>query len=185
MAISIIAIGVIVARLIWPNIKLDSITLGLLIVAILPWFSALIESAKFPGGWEVKFRDVKSAGDRVVASSPPSTQAVALPKPSFLSIAETDPNLALVGLRIEIETRVRKLAERADLPIEGIPLTRLVDELGRRGVIDKNAQGGLRELIFAGNQAAHGATVERSAADWAIDVGPQILQALDEKLTGP
>jgi len=184
VAISVIAAGVIIARLIWPNIKLDSITLGLLIVAILPWFAALIESAKFPGGWEVKFRDVKSAGDKVVASAAPSAAVEQLPEPTFLNIAETDPNLALVGLRIEIERRVRRLAEQADIPTDRMPLTRVVNQLAERGIIGREAQEGLGDLIYAGNQAAHGARVERDVADWAILVGPQILQALDKKLNG-
>jgi hypothetical protein len=47
--ISIVALGVILARLVWPNLRLDAITLGLIIVAILPWLSTIIESAKFGG----------------------------------------------------------------------------------------------------------------------------------------
>ena len=42
-------------------LTIDAISLGLLIVALLPWASSLIESAKFPGGWEIKFRDLKKA----------------------------------------------------------------------------------------------------------------------------
>jgi len=46
----VIAFGLIVARFIWPNIQVDAITLGLIIVAILPWLTTIVESAKFPGG---------------------------------------------------------------------------------------------------------------------------------------
>jgi hypothetical protein len=51
--ISIIAIGTIFLRMLMPELKIDSITLTLMAMAILPWLSELIESAKFPGGWEV------------------------------------------------------------------------------------------------------------------------------------
>lgn len=57
-SISVIACSLLLVRIFWPELKVDSVTLGLLVVGVLPWFSNLIESAKFPGGWEVKFRDL-------------------------------------------------------------------------------------------------------------------------------
>ncbi len=53
------ALVIIAARIIWPSLLIDAITLGLLIVVILPWLSKLIESAKFPGGWELTFRRIQ------------------------------------------------------------------------------------------------------------------------------
>jgi hypothetical protein len=44
-------------------LNIDAITLGLLVVAVLPWFSDLLQSAKFPGGWEVNFREIKNKQD--------------------------------------------------------------------------------------------------------------------------
>lgn len=49
--ISLIALALIATHVIWPQLTVDAITLGLLVVAILPWLSTLIECAKFPGGW--------------------------------------------------------------------------------------------------------------------------------------
>jgi len=50
------AIALLIIRLILPSVQIDSVTIGLLIVAILPWLPSLLESAKLPGGWELKFR---------------------------------------------------------------------------------------------------------------------------------
>jgi predicted ester cyclase len=36
------------------------IVMGLLIVAILPWLSNFLQSAKFPGGWELEFRSIRA-----------------------------------------------------------------------------------------------------------------------------
>jgi hypothetical protein len=69
--ITVVALGVIVLRIYYPDVRIDAVTFGLFVVAILPWLSELIESAKFPGGWEVKFRDVREAGAKVTSSSPP------------------------------------------------------------------------------------------------------------------
>jgi hypothetical protein len=41
------------------RLQFDSVTLGLLLFAALPWLPALIKSAKLPGGLEFEFREVK------------------------------------------------------------------------------------------------------------------------------
>lgn len=45
-------------------VKLDAIGLGLVALAVLPWLSPIVESAKLPGGWEVKFREVEREQER-------------------------------------------------------------------------------------------------------------------------
>lgn len=183
VTISGIACFLLPVRIFWPELKVDSVTLGLLVVGVLPWLSNLIESAKFPGGWEVKFRDLEVAGREITktvstATLAPTTAPPDEPSPSYLKIASDDPNLALVGLRIEIETRLRELAE-----INGIsgnlPLSRMLRELRPHNVIIQEIEKALYQLIQAGNRAAHGARVDRDASSWAIDSGPEILAVLD------
>lgn len=100
---------------------------------------------------------------------------------AFLAIADHDPNLALVGLRIEIEKRLRALASKYDVkPDQSIGL--LLNLLHDRAVLDSKSAAGLEELIKAGNRAAHGATVESEVASWAFETGPQILRLLDLRL---
>lgn len=182
--ITMVACFLIFLRIFLPELKVDSITLALLVVAVLPWLSSLIESAKFPGGWEVRFRDLQAAGNEIIETAPPATTAptTAPPddetKPSYLKIVGEDPNLALVGLRIEIETRMRKLAEAYDIP-ENLPLSRILSRLRSQNIVLRGLENALYQLIRAGNRAAHGARVEEDAAFWAIDVGPEILNALD------
>jgi hypothetical protein len=94
-------------------------------------------------------------------------------------IAQTDPNLALVGLRIEIERRIRTLAQRHDLK-ETKVLSQMLRELRFRNILTGDVAGGLSELIHAGNMAAHGADVTGNVASWAIETGPVILGQLDE-----
>lgn len=187
-AISIGAVAAIAVRIAFPEVKIDLITLGLMIIGVLPWLSELIESAKFPGGWEVKFRDLREAGEKVTSSSEPSPTPThkappASPtKPSYVSVADQDPNLALVGLRIEIEQRIRQLSEQHGLPMNRVSLAKLIRELTRRDVIPYSVASGLEDLVAAGNQAAHGASVDPRIADWAFTDGPEILAALDALL---
>ena len=183
VTISGIACFLLLVRIFWPELKVDSVTLGLLVVGVLPWLSNLIESAKFPGGWEVKFRDLEIAGREITKTVSPLTLAQSVapleePRPSYLKTASDDPNLALVGLRIDIETRLRKLAE-----INGIsgnlPLGRMLRELRPHNAMIQEIEKALYQLIQAGNRAAHGARVDRAASSWAIDSGPEILAVLD------
>jgi len=180
ISITSISILLILVRLIWPNINIDSITLGLLVVAVLPWLSPLIKSVELPGGTKVEIRDLKAASDKIVGDTPiPSEQ----PKPeaSYLEIADIDPSLALVGLRIEIEKRLRTLGSHFNFPINK-PLRQIILDLRLDNVITHDVANGLLELIQAGNSAAHGAWVEKDVADWAIDSGRNILSQLDQLL---
>lgn len=194
---SIISIGgllILSARLLWPTLKIDVISLGLIIVAILPWLSSLLESAEFPGGWKIKFRDIQQAGAKITGGSDVTTlpnaknssQTKILPHPdvlkmSFSYVLDQDPNLALVGIRIEIEKRMRQLAEIVSIN-EKQPLSKLLKELKDQDVLSGSVYNGLRDIVTAGNQAAHGARVEPSVMDWAFSTGPAILIAIDRKI---
>ncbi len=183
VCITVIAFFLLLLRIFWPELKIDSVTLGLFVVGILPWLSNLIESAKLPGGWEVKFWDLDAAGREITKSVSPSTLAPTTappeePSPSYLKIASDDPNLALVGLRIEIETRLREMAETFGIS-GNMPLSRILRELRSHNVTVQEIEKALYQLIQAGNRAAHGARVDRDASSWAIDSGPGILAVLD------
>jgi hypothetical protein len=184
IAISIGAVVMIFIRAIWPGLNIDVITLGLLLVAILPWFSGLIKSAEFPGGWKIEFQDVKNAGDRIVAEPAPHatiaegfTTYVPESHPSFLTVAPQDPNLALVGLRIEIEKRVRALAEKRGIA-PGRPLSALIRDLQSEGSLLAHLQVGSRTW-YCRQQAAHGAA-SRAGGSWAMQYGPAVLGSLTQ-----
>ena len=96
-------------------------------------------------------------------------------------VAEQDPNLALVALRIEVENRLRALAEKHSVSSTG-QLSRLIRELQQKEVLNRPAFSGLQEIVMAGNRAAHGARVEPALADWAFTNGSAILSILDDEL---
>jgi len=60
LLISVGAFIFILIHLLAPTVPVDAITIGLLIVVILPWLSTLIESAELPGGWKVTFREIQA-----------------------------------------------------------------------------------------------------------------------------
>ena len=59
LTISVAAIVLILARMRWPQLQIDSITLGLVILAIIPWLVEVISSAEFMG-WKVELRKMET-----------------------------------------------------------------------------------------------------------------------------
>ena len=167
-------------RILFPSLRIDAVSLGLVAVALLPWLSPLIKSAKLPGGFEIEFQDVKNAADKVT-SGEASTPLVSPPQLSYLELADQDPSLALVALRIEIEKRLRRLAEIAGVP-RSRSLTVIIMDLQVREILNPDSVQGLRDLITLGNQAAHGVPVGPQAASSAVEYGPRVLQILDSKI---
>ena len=202
--ISLIAIAIAAAHIFLPLVTIDAITLTLLVLAALPWLLPYIKDFEIPGVVKISLPETKAATDKLkkdhiikakcaqinltaypatitATSAAPSDQEILESTfESLRRISETEPNLALVGFRIEIEKRIYRLAQIFDLKTERISLIRLVSELTKREIISSDAGSGLTELIALGNQAAHGADVTREAADWVLDVGPSILTQLED-----
>lgn len=178
-ALSAVALVVIVLRNRFPGL-LDSIDLVLVGFAVLPWLSSLIHRAELPGGFKIEFQRVQHAGEKIIGrmTEPPEAEA---PQLFFLGVAEADPNLALVGLRIELERRIRRLARKTSVN-DRLPLMRLFRQLQTEGVLSEPVLSGIQELVTFGNQAAHGAQVPQGTVSWAMHVGPQVLAALDKAL---
>jgi hypothetical protein len=179
VSISVVAAALIVAHLFFPQLKTDSTTLGLLAIGVIPWVYVFLKSAKLPGGLEVNFREIKDAGEKITAGVTIKTKGVIEQDLAFLAVADQDPNLALVGLRIEIEKRIRAIAHSHGIP-DGGPLRSLIRNLNEKGILSNLTLSGVEELVMAGNQAAHGASVGNNVAVWALNYGPAVIAALDE-----
>lgn len=169
-----------ILHLVFPAWAIDGRFIVLLIVAVVPWLGTMFESLEFPGGWKVKYRDLQATEQKAkeagLISSSPVEDA-----PSYLIVADQDPNLALAGLRIEIEKRLRKTAKEKGIDASRLGLNQLLRKLSEVQAISLNARSVLSDMTTLLNNAAHGANVEPRAAEWAINVGPKILAALDEQ----
>lgn len=172
-------------HIIWPGLAIDAIALALIVIAILPWLAPLIKSLELPGGWKVEFQELQKAASRaesagLLAAEASQNEATF----SFQSIANRDPNLALAGLRIEIEKRLSLLAE-----IHGLNSRRpmgvgqALRALAQAEVLTNEERSILEEMVNLLNAAVHGAEVDSRAATWAIEVGPRLLTSLDERVS--
>ncbi len=169
--------------MIWPELRIDAISVGLMVVAVVPWLAGLFESLEFPGGWKISFRDLSEAAEAFSRSEVDAVPRGGHLVPSYLEVRGLDPELALVGLRIEIERRLQDLVSLHDVA-DGRLMSAgaMLSKLQGAGAIPSNIGGALREVIVAGNAAAHGAELPSGQRDFAFSTGPGILAWLDEAI---
>jgi hypothetical protein len=214
LSITLAALLVALAHLIFPSATIDFVTVVLVLLAVLPWIAPIVKSVELPGGFKVQLQDVKDAAKellRVETAAQPSTGGIRAEGrapdvsldatariqfdaeifsraeaavASLRSIAGTDPNLALVGFRIEIEKRLRELARNKGLD-PSLTLSAILRELRQRELLPSRVSSALGDLIALGNQAAHGVGVEPPTAQWVFEEGPEVLAALDRILRAP
>jgi hypothetical protein len=63
VGVTTVAIAAVIAHLVWPNLKIDFVTVTLLAVACLPWLRGIVSSVDLPGGTSIKL----AARQRAVA----------------------------------------------------------------------------------------------------------------------
>jgi hypothetical protein len=156
-----------------------------------------LKGAGLPGGVSLDFdREVRDAQalSRDVANAPPKTPQPSTPmlpvtevnarmltlglQPSpsgldmnrYFELAQQDPNLALAGLRMEVDILARNLARGFKLDVNprdsaGALLRRLLD----RNAITADQYGLAQQIVRLCNAAVHGTRVSREEAEAVID----------------
>lgn len=149
-------------------------------IAIIPWLGPLFKRIKLPGGLEVEYKDLEERLENT-GLLPATLKAPTLTH-AFLLVAQEDSNLALAGLRIEIEKRLIALTEKTG----GMPRQRGVGGylfyLRDKGVLTQEQHSVLADMIGLLNSAVHGAEVRKDIAACAMDVGPKLLAELDRRI---
>ena len=179
LALSIFCVLIAAFDTFWKT--LSPIAAGALALAIVPWVMGLIERISAPGGFEVVFSKIERQLQE--AKTVPDSEDME----AFRYFESNDPNLAIAMLRVQIERRLRKIAEGLFLETspKGRPrsLRSLAEELGRRGAIPKEAVVLLNDLMPVINEAVHGVDVGATGADFALSYGPRILSLLKSSET--
>ena len=181
--ITITAVVAALAHLIWPQLTIDAVTLGLILIALSPWLGSLYKAIELPGGLKIEYQDLEKTKERAEEAgllSPRDGVGGGGPQFSFQYVSDRDPNLALAGLRIEIEMRLTWIAGAKGISHTG-GVTRLIGILERENLLSPPESGALRDMIGLLNSAVHGANVDPRGAAWALEVGPGLLRVLEER----
>ncbi len=171
------------------RLRMDAISIILVVIAFIPWIREIIQSIELPGGvkvslrdWEKVVKEAESVGLIETGGLLGKTVTNAkVPKYSFQLVANEDPKLALAGLRIEIEKRLNDIAEKHQLNIPMRGIRQILVVLANNKLLSIEERSVLDDLIGLLNSAVHAKDVDVNAALWALDVGPRILRSLDKK----
>ena len=95
----------------------------------------------------------------------------------YRDIANTDPNLALAGLRIELEVMANNVAKGFGVEVrKNESLNSLISRLFETGAITREQRDLMRKILNICNQAVHGRTVSKKEAEEVLDAASVILE---------
>ena len=129
----------------------------------------------------MEYQELTKAGEEAERAGLLVGPTVRVEVPTYATLAETDPNLTLAGLRIELEKRLRAISQTHGIRTERQGISQLLRELRGLDVLSSQQQAVLADLIGLLNQAVHGAEVDRNGARWAVDVGSRLLASLETR----
>jgi len=164
-----------------PELGIDGVIIIILVCAISPWLLPVLRSVELPGGLKFEFQDLQRAEKGVRDAGLISTSEEVRADYPFLEVVNTDPGLALAGLRIEIEKRLRFMAESNGMKDGRNSLSAILRYLYDSHLVTESERSVISDLTAALNRAAHGVVVDAKTTDWIIEVAPRILAGLDGK----
>lgn len=172
------------------GIVVDSTSLILLALVLISPFVAAIKKVKI-GEFEAEIEpeEVKRVAQRAEKSLPPPEPTPSLApeisetSAAIRSLAETDPVVALAKLRIEVETRLRRIHQRANshgaVRKRPAALSYVIRELVTREVFGQDFGQSLLDVISICNRAIHGEDIRDVDARQIINTGSDLLEFLE------
>ncbi len=196
--IAIAAVLAILARMLWPDLKFDEISLVLLVIGAIALLLTDIDGVvsrikKIKGGeFEIEFDTVltKLAGETEKLEQKIDEQqakglTVSVPatlRSEDLLRLTANPRGALVAVAVEIERAVRELAEYYAVPAakKAISPVRVVDELVNRRYIPEELASLTRDFWVARNSAVHSIEFQPSSNQLyeLLDLGLRLVRLL-------
>jgi hypothetical protein len=172
------------------NLQIDTTALALLAIMLLSPFASAVRRIKI-GEFEAEIapEEVAEISEEVVEQIEDTKDSIDQEQQTPLlyrklehitSLAETEPVLALVQLRIEIERVInrffmRNLPQRSNRPRH---LGFQISELAKKQVLAPEVAYSLRRVLDITNRAAHGEKIRPEDAARIIDAGISLLERL-------
>ncbi|WP_407551957.1 DUF4145 domain-containing protein [Vibrio parahaemolyticus] len=164
-------IAVAFAHQFWGEVTIDSNTIILLVLAVIPWLFPYLKSFELPGGLKVEIKDALEKVEAIEGE---------LESSSTLNYEGVDSSMAFVALRVEIEKTIRKY--QGDLGRKSHSLSIRLQILANDGVISKTLASALLEIVKLGNAAAHGQVIDSEEAELILMKAGALVDKLDRSL---
>ena len=110
VGVTTLALAAAAVHILWPEIKIDAITLGLLIIACLPWLAPLIKSIEIPGVGKLELQEIKRQTEEARGAAQSASQ-----KAEFaLAGTQARTDLLSVPLKASPESQLEELSKEYD-----------------------------------------------------------------------
>lgn len=190
-ALYLVALAILHA--IWPQTYVGP-TLWLLIGAASPLLPLFFKNIELSGtSAKVEFQQLFDGFDKVLkprtggvraasGATVPATIAteVLVRQAEELGLNDSDPNIAFLKIRAEIERQLRRIAMNHNVDVGATrTVAYILKDLENQHVLPEGTSEGLRDLIKIGNQVAHGSELPPGSSTYLADMGPRVLTILN------
>jgi|SRR5699024_4469095 len=186
---SILFIGLFVLRIFKPELNIDSMSVMLIILALVPWFIQYIKTLEINGLGKVELiteyqkQIIEKKADEAGLSTGEKKHEIKN-EYLFYNLRYEDPKLALAGLRIELENTLIELAQKNNLDVQRSGLNKITRVLLANNIITRDENALIYDIIDVLNRAVHSQLGEYNSKtfDWVFDIGLKLLNSLDKRL---
>ena len=166
----------------WGALRVDSTSIFLLVLIVLAPLSDLIRKIKF-GDFEAEIgsREIKKVSESLDFSAADKPSISVQIQSDIPKLVESDPQLGMAKLRIELEKIIKVIyfrVERPDFDIDRVPLSRLMNELAEKSVIPIALVSSIRDVLSLANRAIHGESIKASDAESLAQLGVKVIAEL-------
>lgn len=166
------------------NITIDTTTIALLLLVLIIPFFDLIRKIKY-GDFEAEIdpREVDRTITKVNIEYSPTAAPEESTDNEILLLVQSDPQLGLAKLRIEIEKTLSLLLSQRKEPIHTIrsqSIIKTLTELQKNGTIPVELASALRHILPLINRAVHGHYIRQEDANKVALIGVPLLNNLKE-----
>lgn len=165
-----------------PSIKIDSTTIILVLMIFVPWIIKYLKSLELNGVGKVELitKEEKSLIDTKMEEIKfVNTNDI---KNKYLNME--DPKLSLASLRIDIEKRLNKIAEKNNINKHHMGITKLANVLYEKTLIDNNEFMILKDITGILNKAVHSKleNYDIQSYNYIIEIGGKLIGSLNNKI---
>lgn len=177
-------------HLIFPDVAIDTTALALLAMFIVVLLLPFAKSISLPGGVSFELQDVQPAKEAVgvaISDTAIGREEISVVREferpeTWRRLLSEDSNIALAGLRIEIERKMLQLAEKAGaVPTRPVGLAELTRILRQKEILSGDEEAAVRAVVDVCNRAVHARWIAPEAAAAAAELGDRVLRMLDSK----
>lgn len=165
------------------NIKIDTTTIILVLMIFLPWIIKHLKSLELNGIGKIELiseeeRHKLNEEVNKIENNDKITEI----EIKYLSF--DDMKLSLAAIRIDIEEKLKKIAEKNQLNVYGYGISKLSDLLYDNKCIDNSEYAIIKDIIGILNKAVHSRLEEYDLRSYnsIIKVASKLISSLNEKI---